>query len=263
MGMPFLAREIQALKAFVLANDAPNAVQVKAPKPEHMHVSLRRVGNETVLFAVNTVTEAQAVEFTLPQEIGQGLHVVSENRTVPVKNGRLSDDFTPYATHIYTNSEKLAARELLADVQQAIDKANAARKKPGDLAFEDSGVSITTSSNSTYGSTPDRVVDGILTNMKWQDGTPKKFPDWITLAWPSVQKIGRIVVYTDTLADFEVQTPGEGDQWRTVKSVTSASVNPVEASFEPIETKAIRIMVSKLRPGEDYSRVFEIEAYEK
>jgi hypothetical protein len=48
-----------------------------------------------------------------------------------------------------------------------------------------------------------------------------------------------------------------------VKSVTSASVNPVEASFEPIETKAIRIMVSKLRPGEDYSRVFEIEAYEK
>jgi len=261
LGMPFLAREVLALKEFVLAPEVPFDLQVKAPQREHVHASLRRVGEEWVLFAVNTATEAQTVEFSLPAEMGDPLFVISENRTAPVQNGRLTDDFALYATHLYTNSERLAGGELLAEVQQAIDQANAARKKPGNLAFEDSGVTVGTSSNSTYGSTPDRVVDGVLTNMKWQDGTPKQFPDWITLTWPTPQTIGRVVVYTPTLADYEVQVPGEGEQWRTVAAVQDADANPTEVSFEPVETQAVRIWVTKLRPEAEYSQVWEIEAY--
>ena len=57
LGMPFLAREVQRLKAFVLSPDVPDAVRVNAPKPEHIHVSLRRAREAERPLAVNTATE--------------------------------------------------------------------------------------------------------------------------------------------------------------------------------------------------------------
>ena len=262
LGMPFLAREVQRLKAFVLSPDVPDAVRANAPKPEHIHVSLRRAGGQSVLFVVNTATETQSVELTLPQEMARELHVVSEGRTVAARDGRLRETFTPYAVHIYATSAELAGQERLADLQRAIDAANAARKKPGNLAFEDSGVTVSYSSESKYGCTPERVVDGVTTNMLWQDGTPNQFPDWIALTWPAAQRIGRVVTYSPTLADFEVQVP-DGEGWRTVATVRNATTDAIEATFAPVETKVIRLQITRLRQGETLSRVWEIEAYEK
>jgi hypothetical protein len=43
--------------------------------------------------------------------------------------------------------------------------------------------------------------------------------------------------------------------------VTDAQTNPTEASFDPVETPSLRIVVTKLRPGSENSQVWEIEAY--
>ncbi|NLB97047.1 MAG: hypothetical protein GX785_15225, partial [Armatimonadetes bacterium] len=110
--------------------------------------------------------------------------------------------------------------------------------------------------------TPERVVDGVTTNMLWQDGTRDQLPDWISLTWPAAQKIGRVVTYSPTLADFEIQVPG-GEGWRTVATVRNATTDAIEATFAPVETKAIRLLITRLRQGETLSRVWEIEAYEK
>ncbi|MDH7569468.1 MAG: discoidin domain-containing protein, partial [Armatimonadota bacterium] len=119
------------------------------------------------------------------------------------------------------------------------------------------------SSSATYGSTPDRVVDGVLTNMHWKDGTPGRFPDWLALAWPSPQRIGRVVVYTPNLADFEVQVPAGGAEWRTLAAVKGAAGERVEVSFEPVQTEAVRLLITALRPGEQTSQIWEVEAYER
>ncbi len=101
IGMPFLSREARDLKAAILANDEPDAVAVKAPQPEHIHVALRRAEGDLYVFAVNTATEPQEVSFTVTGA-PDTLYVVSEGRQVSLRDGSFTDSFDIYATHIYT-----------------------------------------------------------------------------------------------------------------------------------------------------------------
>jgi len=263
LGMPWLSFEAADLRDAILADGDPKAtVKVEAPKPEHLHVSLRRVNGEVYLFAVNTATEPQEVTLTIdPAPSQSALQVVSENRTVRLTKGALKDRFETYATHIYTTYPTPEPRESLEAVLERIADANAARKKPGNLAFEDNGTTVEVSSESTYGSTPDRVLDGVLTGMRWQDGTPKELPDWLVVRWPAAVRIKRIVVYTPSIAACEAEVP-EGEGWRTVGEVAGNTQERLEITLgEAVETAAIRILVTGLREGQEYSVITEVEAY--
>jgi hypothetical protein len=263
IGMPWLSFEAADLKDAILADpDATTTVKVEAPKPEHIHASVRRVKGDIYLFAVNTATEAQDVTLRLePAPKQDRLQVVSESRTVPLTKGEVADRFEVYETHIYTTSAAAGSRESIQVPLKRIAEANAARKKPGNLAFEESGATVEVSSRSTYGSTPDRVLDGILTGMRWQDGTPKELPDWLVVRWPAAVTVGRVVVYSSTIADCEIQVP-EGDGWRTVAESLGNSEDHFEVVLQqPVETEAIRILVTGLREGQDYAVITEVEAY--
>lgn len=257
LGMPFLAREMADLKAAVLADDVPGVVTVKAPKPEHLHVSLRRVGDEMTLFAVNTATEPQTATFTV-KGAPASLYVVSEGRKVSLAGGSFTDEFGVYASHVYSSREALAGREPMANVQAAIDRANADRKKPGNLAFEENGTRVVVSSGAQYGNEPDRVLDGITRGMGWVSRTPDKLGEWLQVIWPSEQTLGRVVAYSTTVAEAEVQVPAGEDQWRTVGKLTG---DPLTATFAPVKTSKIRLLVTALRPEQKFSRVQEVEAY--
>lgn len=264
IGMPWLSFEVRDLKPAVLAPDDPGiTIEVDAPKPEHIHVAARRVGKQVYLFAVNTATEEQRVRLTVSPALKAGeLHVVSEQRGVPVADGAaIEDDFDIYATHIYTTDEAVGRRESIEVPLARIADANEARKKPGNLAFEDSGATVTVSSKSRYGSTPDRVLDGITTGMRWQDGTPDELPDWLTVTWPAPVTIGRVVVCTASIADLDVQVP-EGDDWRTVAEVLGNAEERAEATWDdPVETTSLRILVTGLMADQKYASIWEVEAY--
>jgi hypothetical protein len=226
-------------------------------------VAARSLGKHLYLFAVNTATEQQTVKLKLaPALKGRELHVVSEQRSVPLGDRAvIEDDFGIYVTHIYTTDERAARRESIAVALKQIADANAARKKPGNLAFEDSGAAVTVSSRSTYGSTPDRVLDGVMTGMRWQDGTPDELPDWLTVTWPEPVTIGRVAIYTPSIADFEVQVP-EGDDWRTVAEVLGNTEEQAEAAWDdPVQTTSLRILVTGLMADQRYSSIWEVEAY--
>ena len=76
-------------------------------------------------------------------------------------DGRFSDRFDVYGSHIYITDLAFAKSELLSEVHKQIDEANAARKRPGNIAFEDSGVKLRVSSQAKYQPTPIRLVDGV------------------------------------------------------------------------------------------------------
>ena len=264
LGMPFLAQEVADLKEAILAPDAEAAVKCEAPNTEEMHWSLRRVGDDWTLFAVNTAEERQAVRFTLPSETGE-LTVVSEGRAIRPTAGVLADTFEPYAAHIYTTGRALADRETIAARQQQIDAANAARRKPGNLAFEDTGAKVRVSSKSRYGSTPDRVIDGVIDGMTWQDGTPpgaakNQFPDWIEIELAEEQTLARVAVYTDSLRDYDVQVKA-GEDWTTMAQVRDAETEMIESAFQPTKTTAVRLHITATREEKQRSRVWEIEVY--
>jgi hypothetical protein len=194
------------------------------------------------------------------------LFVVSEGRAVRPAGGKLTDAFEPYATHIYTTDRRLAQRETIAQTQAQVDQANAARRKSGNLAFEDLGAKVEVSSKSTYGSTPDRVVDGVPSGMAWQDGTrnansgKNEFPDWIAVAFPGEQTVARVVVYTDTLRDYDVQVK-QGEDWRTVAQVRGGAEASLDSRFEAVKTTAVRLLITATRDDKQSSRVYEIEVY--
>lgn len=259
LGMPFVSREIADLKDAVLADDVPQTVTVKAAKPEHMHVSLRKVGNELTLFAVNTATEPQEATFTV-KGAPANLSVVSEGRKVSLAKGSFADQFGIYGSHVYSTRESLAGREQVAATQAAIDKDNAARNKPGNLAFEDNGTRVVVSSGSQYGNEPDRVLDGITRGMGWLSKTPNKLGEWLQVIWPAEQTVGRVVVYTTTILEAEVQVPAGADQWKTVGKLSG---QPLAGTFGPVKASAIRISVTALQPDKTQSALQEVEVYAK
>ena len=265
LGMRWLSFEVADLKPAILANPADNVtVKIDAPHPEHIHVSPRHVNGHLTIFAVNTATTPQDVTLTLS---GAGVakpgpfRVVSEGRDVLVASGTaIRDRFDTYQTHIYTTDPAPPRRSTLMALRSQIAKANAARKQPGNLAFEDAGTTVAVSSKARYGSTPDRVTDGIRTGMRWRSGTQAKGGDWLVLRWPAPQRIGRLVVFSSTIASCDIQIP-DGDDWKTVGKAAAMTDDQTEITLTPVTSAAVRVLVTGLRPEQKIASIREVEAY--
>lgn len=259
IGVPFLAREMQMLKDFVLSRDVSRAVRVDAPLPEHMHVSLRRSDRGFALFAVNTATSRQTVAFELHEDLATDVSVVSEKRQITLRGRRFADTFDVYATHTYTDIPGLADALDLAATSREIREADARRKAPGNIAFEDSGVEIAASplSNESYLLL---LLDGMReVGAGWYYSG--RAPAWLVLTWPETQRIGRVVLYNfGLLADFEIQIPRADDDWATVASVAQAGDGRIEVEFPPVRSRQLRIYATKL-VGARRARVSAVEVF--
>ena len=122
------------------------------------------------------------------------------------------------------------------------------------------------SSESQYGSTPTRLTDGVTGGMRWRDGTPGKYPDWVPLVWPREQRIGRVLVYSDGIASLETQVPAPDGAWLTVGRFsgegTDAAAEPLEVRLDrPATTSRLRLLIAGNSPGQDQTIVYEVEAY--
>jgi hypothetical protein len=265
LGNAYLARELNALKSYVLA-PVEDGVEITAPEKSMVRAALRTANGQKALFATNASTKAQEVVFKVPALAGRELIVLGEDRTVKVgADGAFTDRFDVYGTHVYVTDAALANFETLASVQKKIDEGNAARKQPGNLAFEDSGVMIRSSSQGRFQPTPVWMLDGVRDGRPWR-AKPFEGADWVELFWPKPQKISRVVIYSDAIADCEVVVATGNDakpEWRSLASVKAATTNPIELTFEPTEAKHLRIHVSRLREEIKATGIWEIEAYEK
>ncbi|MCD6165859.1 hypothetical protein J7K19_04015, partial [bacterium] len=97
---------------------------------------------------------------------------------VKVRDKSFTDKFNGYDVHIYTTARDLPPFKNVKEITQRIQKARAALRKEGNLAFEGEGTIAQASSHSHW-RYPLLVCDGV-TNGKsfWQDNTRDKFPDW-------------------------------------------------------------------------------------
>jgi hypothetical protein len=177
---------------------------------------------------------------------------------VQTADGAVVDSFDVYATHIYTTDASVAERETLEAVRQRIAEANAAREKPGNLAFEDSTVAIEISSGARYNNAPARIVDGIEKHMGWRADHTAPGDPWIELHWGEEQTMGRVVVYSSNVLALNVQVP-EGDDWRTVAQTSGEE--KLEATFEGVSADAIRLQVTEVTEDARGAAIQEVEVY--
>ena len=97
--------------------------------------------------------------------------------------------------------------------------------------------------------------------MRWTDGTPGELPDWLTVRWPELQTIRRVVVHTKSITDLAVQVP-DGENWETVAESLGDDGTRIEVTLaEAVETPAIRILATVLKEGEELTSIWEVEAY--
>ncbi|MFP3905205.1 MAG: hypothetical protein ACLFWB_13245, partial [Armatimonadota bacterium] len=256
----FIGNELQDLKEAVFAEPI-NDLQVEAADPDHVEASVRRVGEEVYLFVVNTATSAQEITVHIPGQSPAKMMVVSEGRSVAVNGGAVTDTFEKYETHIYTTVADLADREQVEDARQRAEQADADLKRPGNLAYKDSGVQIEASTSRK--NLHVKVVDGARRGSGWSDETWNRWPDWISLQWPQPQTIGRVVIYTTSVGDVELQVPAEGDEWKTIAQAQDQEGDSVELTFEPREIQTLRILCTAARGDGKRSGITEVEAYAK
>ena len=259
-GVPFVGREAQLLRAAILAPEVPAALSYEAEAKEHLQAALRQVGPDVVIFAVNTRTRAQTATFTLKTPGPTTLYVVSERRSVQVDQGRFSDAFGLYEGHIYTSNRELAAGPTVAETQALIAAAEAARRKPGNLAHRDLGSTITASSSHTYSGALWMVTDGATGGDGWRDKTPRQYPDWLQIGFKAPVTVGRVEVYSRSIVDFEVQAEQNGQLVKVAAGKRPES-GPLVACFTPVVASAIRVVAISGRA--ELTEVTEIEVYEK
>jgi hypothetical protein len=271
IGMPYLTRELAALEPVFVAPDAAATPQADSAKARLL---LKEQAGQLWLFVCNAELTAREISFTV-SGMGKGgpLAVVSEGRQVAVQGERWTDRFGPFECHIYTTA-KAPDLPTVAAITAEIAAANAARRKPGNLAFQEfegDGVVVSASSNCAGKfQRPDNglwhVVDGVVDStdhyacLTWQDTTENQGPDWLEIRLPKPQAIARVVVYPfdGSLRDYSVQA-FVGGQWQDLDKAAAPTAAPAIHRFAPVTTDRVRLLVTATNGP--LAKVTEVELY--
>ena len=275
IGIPHLTRELAWHGPAIVSPTSKRVVKTDHPSARAL---LKEMDGELRLFVANCDTAPRTITVTVEGmgQLARQLLVVPENRAVTLKGDTFTDTFDTFGVHVYTTAKQKPDLPAVADIEAEIAAANAARKKPGNLVFqnmEGDGV-ILTASTSTAGKyrRPDcglwHVLDGVVAeidryhNLTWSDTTPNEGPDWLAIQMPKAHAVGRVVVYpfNKSLKDYSVQAFMKNG-WQTVASVSDCDQERIEHTFKPVETDRIRLWI--LGTNGKHARVAEIEVYEK
>jgi len=268
IGIPYIHKEVKSLEKVILSPGKGKELKLEPEKPE-ITTWLKEYEGNIYIIAVNTSPDEVKVKLSYPLlKRYKKLYVISEDRVIPLKNGSFSDDFGYVATHVYTTNPRFPKLKNIKEVRKEIEVFRSRLQKPGNLAYEGKGTMLRASGN--YGNRYSNlhwVVNGITDGQGWYD-ISRKFPAWLELLFPKEVSVGRVVIYTPSLKDYEVQgwNPEEG-KWVTLVKVKNQKLDPIgpeptriEFSFSPIKTVKLRLMVYRSRV---ITEVNEWEVYAK
>lgn len=279
LGFPHLVAEQKIIgEEAVIHPDAPVAPQ--AQRPELRLLGKANPDGSFWLLAGNASDETLTSPITWPAWADGEIQVLSEGRTVTLRNGSFSDHFTPYQTRVYTNSGKTFNLATVATVNAAIEAEYARLAKPGNLAwqrFEYDTVTVRASSNASGNQRPDtalwHLADGFCAGrvaksahsggiITYSDSTPNEAPDWVEFEFKQPVSIGRVVLYPvdNALLAYQIQVR-RGDDYVTVASADAADGEILTHAFAPVEAQTLRLLVTATRGP--HARLYEIEVYEK
>lgn len=257
IGLPFLGREAGRLREALLAPEQSSGLKIQADHPEHLHAAVRRTPDgHWYLLAVNTrVGEQNGVRFQLPDLAGRTLYVVSENRSLAAENGSFTDDFARYEGHVYTTDPTFAFGPTLSAVQTRIDAAKSALARPGNLAHDSTGATVTASSRLFWSAPVQHLNDGHV-GLTWRCDTSKETGDWLQIDLPRPARVGRLVLKGSNIERYRIDIR-DGDEWKPVREGVHRPGTTLNVVFEPAETSAVRLVY--LQPA--IARAAEIELY--
>ena len=100
-GLTAALKEIEGLKEVILLGEVPTGGRVETPGKGEIRTALRRWKGKLYVFAVNVQPAADQATITVPDAKDAPAVVLGEDRTVPLKGGKIVDAFEAYAVHLY------------------------------------------------------------------------------------------------------------------------------------------------------------------
>jgi hypothetical protein len=197
----------------------------------------------------------------------KSLAVMSEGREVSVQEGAFRDHFAEGDVHIYTDDPK--ARDL-PTVQSIVDELAQREKdavKPGNLLHWTRGT-LARCSEGYYAPWFEQyyyyAINGITDDLGWYASHAGGKPSWITLTLKEAADIGRVVLYTPNISDYELEFTAPGGRTSRV-SVTGNTETVVTHNFRPaVPCLKLRFTATAVRETADAPKapvLSEIEAY--
>ncbi|MHB8994979.1 MAG: carbohydrate-binding family 9-like protein [Armatimonadota bacterium] len=262
-GLPHIWREIKFLEPG-LANtlDKPT-VEADA----EMASWLGEANGKLYMIVVNHKPGTRNAKISHPRLANvRTLSVVGEGRTVNLDKGVLSEKFEEGDARVYTTDPAGEQLPLQTAVEKEIADIEAAAIKPGNLLHSSLGARPRSSAGyyaPWFTQFYYYAINGITDDMGWHLSHTDQ-PGWLELALPEEKKIGRVVVYTPNLQDFDLQFTS-ADGAAVVAEIRGNMQDPVEINLpSQLPTLKLRLTSVAVREGAEPARaqVSEIEAYE-
>ena len=266
-GIPHVWRELRFLEQAILS-PAP-AASVTVEGAPGMATWAREVGGRVYLILVNHKSEGY--DATVRWE-GLGrreeLFVMSEGRSVAVRDGAFRDRFEEGDVHIYTDDPEAQRFPTVQAVMDELARRHKEAVKPGNLLHWTRGTKVRCSKGyyaPWFHQFYYYAINGLTDDTGWSAYAWQKKPAWIELTLKEPADVGRIVIYTPNLRDYQLDLSSAGGEVHRAQ-VKGNEQAVVEHSFRPsVPCLKIRLTVTAIRPCDvphgSAPLVPEIEAY--
>lgn len=262
-GLPYVWREVKFLEQ-AMAQPAPRdrpAVEADA----EMAAWLRSCGGHVYLVVVNHKPGVR--EATIAHPLLEGLSeliVMSEGRRVNLAEGGFSDHFEEGDARIYTTDPAAADFPTTAEVEAELARRQAETAKPGNLLHVSRGTRAS-ASDGHYAPWFDQfyyyAINGITDDMGWAVTHAGDRPASLELTMQQAHPIGRVVIHTPNLRDYDLQLQGpDGEVHRA--EIRGNEQTVVEHNLSPA-VPCLKVRVTALSSRQGARQVSEIEAYER
>ena len=285
MGPELLLRELLESKDLYLSPSREVETSL-SPDMKHFVSALKRTDGESLLIAVNVDRRAVRAEFRSPELPGV-LYVGGETSPMAVEGGRFTADFAPYEAKVFHSRPKAFSFKAAC---AAVDAAEAARRKPGNLAvakrfltweelkLSDKGeldCGFPKVEASSYRAI--QYFKGVAFGYFLQDGFADEFPYLRYHGWapekgdksPSVKvlfgekkRFGKVVVTCcrDAKGAFPVASGSVEVDGRKVAEFVRGAGGRVVVEFPPVPSDAVTVRLSGNAAGGE-AWLTEVEVY--
>lgn len=268
-GLPYVWRELRFLEKAILAGPPGEPLRVEVEGAKELAAWARQVGRYVYIILVHHGAEqARAKVRWRPLRGRRQLIVLSEGRRVRVTGEAFEDAFAEGDAHVYTDDP---AAEGLPTCQEIIAELHRREKdliKPGNLLHWTRGVTARASAGYYAPWFPQwsyYAINGLTDDMGWSAYAWGGKPAWLELAFPKAEAVGRLVLYTPNLRDYQIDLfAPAGRVFRATVAGNERDV--IVHNFRPpLRCLRVRITATAVRPCDRPNGhaplLSEIEAY--
>jgi len=265
-GLPYVWRELRFLEPAILA-PVPAETPVVEGAPD-LAVWAREVDGYVYLLLVHHKPgrEDCAVSWA-PLNALNSLIVMSEGREVSVQDGVFRDEFAEGDVHLYTDDPRARDFPTVESILDELAQRQADSAKPGNLLHLSRGT-LARSSEGFYAPWFEQyyyyAINGITDDLGWFASHAGGKPASITFTLKEAAPIGRVVLHTPNLADYDLEFIEPGGRTSKLSVLGNTDTVITHNLKPPLTCLKLRLTATAARDVEGpgaRALVSEIEAY--